>query len=367
MALSSSDYVWLQKARSIAVNGRWTCSPNPMVGAVIVKNGLAVAEGYHHRIGQEHAEVVALRNAGESARGATLYVTLEPCSTHGRTPPCTQAIIAAGISRVVIGAIDSNPMHAGRAVDILSAHAVRVDVAHDPACTELNEKFNHYITTGTPFVHAKWAMTLDGKIATRTGDSQWISNAASREYTHKLRSEYDAIMVGIRTVLADDPLLNVRLDGDWRQPVKVVVDSTCRIPLSAKIFTEGVTILACGADADMAKVAALRREGVEVMIEPSPHDGLVNLPAVIRRLGAANISGLLVEGGGILLGSLLDQHLVQRVTACIAPKIIGGHSAPGPVGGCGIETIAGAVELEKISYNTFENDIMITGLVRQGK
>jgi len=338
-----------------------------MVGAIIVQNDVAVGEGYHHRIGQAHAEVIALRTAGKAARGATLYVTLEPCSTHGRTPPCTRAIIGAGISRVVIGAIDPNPMHAGRAVGILTEQAIMVDVAHDPACTELNEKFNHYITTGTPFIHAKWAMTLDGKIATRTGNSQWISNAASREYTHKLRSEYDAIMVGIGTVLADDPLLNVRLEGEWRQPVKVVIDSTCRIPLTAKIFKEGVTILVCGADADQEKIAALQHAGVEVMKEPSVADGRVNLPAVIRRLGAANISGVLVEGGGILLGSLLDQQLVQRITACIAPKIIGGHTAPGPVGGQGIETMAAALELEKVSYKTFENDIMITGMVRQQK
>jgi diaminohydroxyphosphoribosylaminopyrimidine deaminase/5-amino-6-(5-phosphoribosylamino)uracil reductase len=365
MALSLSDFAWLQKACALARNGRWTCSPNPMVGAVVVQNSVAVGEGYHHRIGQAHAEIGALRAAGAAAHSADLFVSLEPCSTHGRTPPCTQAIIAAGISRVVIGTIDPNPMHAGRALDILAAHAITVEVANDQECIDLNERFNHYITAGTPFIHAKWAMTLDGKIATHTGDSQWISNAASREYTHKLRSEYDAIMVGIGTVLADDPLLNVRLDGDWRQPVKVVVDSKCRIPLDAQIFKEGVTILACGAEADPAKIEALRHAGVEIMKEPSPHDARVNLPALLSRLGAVNISGILVEGGGILLGSLLDQRLVHRVTACVGPKIIGGHTAPGPVGGLGVDTISDALELEKISYNTYENDIMITGVIRQ--
>jgi diaminohydroxyphosphoribosylaminopyrimidine deaminase/5-amino-6-(5-phosphoribosylamino)uracil reductase len=335
-----------------------------MVGAIVVLNGSCVGQGYHHRIGMAHAEVEALQQAGARARGATLYVTLEPCSTYGRTPPCTEAVISAGITRVVIGTIDPNPMHAGRALDIFAARGIAVEVADDDACVELNEKFNHYIHSGIPFIHAKWAMTLDGKIATRTGESQWISCAASREYVHKLRSENDAVMVGIGTVLADDPLLNVRLEGDWRQPVKVVVDSMCRIPLSAKLLQDGVTIIACSAGADPEKVQALRETGAEIMMVSGPGSRRVDLRELINRLGAANISGLFVEGGGTLLGSLLDLQLVNRVTACISPKIIGGLKAPGPVGGNGIESIADIFELENISYETFEQDIMISGLVR---
>lgn len=364
MALSADDYTWLHTARDLARKGRWTCSPNPMVGAVVVLNGTSIGQGYHRRIGMAHAEIEALQQAGTKTRGATLYVTLEPCSTYGRTPPCTEAILAAGIARVVVGTIDPNPLHAGRALDILAAHDVAVEVTNDASCVDLNEKFNHYMHTGTPFVHAKWAMTLDGKIATRTGDSQWISGDASREYVHKLRSENDAVMVGIGTVLADDPLLNVRLAGDWRQPMKVIVDSMCRIPVSARLLQDGVAIIACSAGADPENVQALRDVGAEIMIISEPDGSRVDLHELMNRLGAANVSGLLVEGGGTLLGTLLDRQLVNRVTACIAPKIIGGREAPGPVGGIGIEMIAETVKLENISYETFEQDIMISGLVR---
>ena len=317
--------------------------------------------GYHHRIGEPHAEVIAIRQTGEQARGATLYVTLEPCSTFGRTPPCTEAIISAGLSRVVIGAIDPNPRHAGRGITILTDAGLQVSLLNDPACEALNEKFNHYMTTGQPFIHAKWAMSLDGKIATRTGESQWISGPGAREYTHKLRSEHDGIMVAIGTVLADDPQLDVRLEGDWRQPVKIVVDSTLRIPADARLLDTGVTIIACGREAPRERIAALRRAGIEVFRLPGAHATRVDLAALIQRLGAANISSILVEGGSILLGSLLDQGLVQRVTACIAPRIIGGAAAPGPVGGDGIARIADILPLREITVADYDNDIMVSG------
>ena len=363
MSPSAQNITLMTRARDLAINGRWTCSPNPMVGALVERDGRIAGEGYHHRIGESHAEVIAIGRAGELAGGATLYVTLEPCSTVGRTPPCTDAIIAAGLRRVVIGTIDPNPRHAGRGIAILKAAGIDVVVLNDSECEALNEKFNHYITTGTPFIHAKWAMTLDGKIATRTGESQWITGPGVREFTHKLRSEHDAIMVGIGTVLADNPKLNVRLDGDWRQPIKVVVDSTLKMPADASLLEDGVTIIACGRSADLDKMEILRHKGVEVIAVAEPDSDRVNLPALLRQLGAMNISGILVEGGAILLGSLLDQHLIHRVTACVAPKIIGGTKAPGPVGGLGVARIDEALQLRDISIEQFEDDIMLSGRV----
>jgi diaminohydroxyphosphoribosylaminopyrimidine deaminase/5-amino-6-(5-phosphoribosylamino)uracil reductase len=356
----TTDQQWLDYARTLAEEGRYTCSPNPMVGAVIVAGGACVGEGFHARTGGPHAEILALQAAGARAHGATLYVTLEPCSTHGRTPPCTDALVKAGVARVVVGAIDPNPAHAGRGLDLLREAGIDVVFADHAACRALNERFNHFVTTGRPFVHAKWAMSLDGKIATRTGASRWISGSASRELVHRLRSEYDAVMVGSGTVLADDPRLDVRLDGEWRQPVKVIVDSRCQTPEDAALLSGARTIIACGPAAPEARRDALRRAGAELWELPADSDG-VALAVLLHRIGDAGLTGVLVEGGGTLLGSLMAQRLVQRVTVFIGPKLIGGAQAPGPVMGLGAATMADATALTHMQVRRCGADIIVTG------
>ncbi len=355
----SRDCAWLARARALAENGRYTCAPNPMVGAVIVRAETAVGEGFHARAGQPHAELIALHAAGPAARGATLYVTLEPCCTHGRTPPCTDAIVRAGIARVVAGAVDPNPRHAGRGFDVLRQAGIEVQCLDDPACTALNERFNHFITTGRPFVHAKWAMSLDGKIATRTGASRWISAPESRAFVHRLRAEYDAVMVGIGTVLADRPQLNVRLDGTWRQPAKIVVDSRLRTPLDAPLLGAAPVIIACARPADERHAEALRAAGARILQLPDAH-GSVDLTALVAALGNDGISSILVEGGATLLGALADQHLIQRVTAVIAPLIIGGQAAPTPVAGTGIAELSSAMHLTDTTVKSSGADTIIS-------
>jgi len=356
----STDTLWLARARALAQRGRYTCSPNPMVGAVIVQHGRIAGEGFHERAGQPHAEIIALRAAGPAARGATLYVTLEPCCTYGRTPPCTEAIIRAGIARVVAGSLDPNPRHAGRGFDLLRRAGIEVRCLDDPDCSALNERFNHFITTGRPFVHAKWAMSVDGKIATHTGASRWISSPESRAYVHRLRAEYDAVMVGIGTLLADRPQLNVRLDGSWRQPLKIIVDSCLRTPLDAPLLEGAPVIIACAQPADTRHAEALRAAGARILQLPDAH-GRVDLTALLAALGREDISSILVEGGATLLGALADQNLIQRVTAVIAPQIIGGLAAPSPVAGSGAAELAAALRLTAVTVISSGPDIIITG------
>ncbi len=363
MPITHHDNKYLKQALALAEKGRWTCSPNPMVGAVIVKNNKCVGEGFHRKTGEAHAEIIALKDAGNSAQEATLYVTLEPCSTFGKTPPCTEAITKAGIKRVVVGAIDPNPLHAGKGLEILKASNIEIEFANDNECKEVNEKFNHFIIAKTPFVHAKWAMTLDGKIATTTGDSKWISCEKSREYVHKLRAEYDAIMVGIGTVLADNPSLNVRLEGEWRSPVKIIVDSHCRTPANSQVLSGEHLIIACGKNPNKNNLKLLEKAGAEIFLSPDPESERVNLKELLKTLGKRNISSVFVEGGAELLGSLMTQKLVNKATVFIAPKIIGGNSAPGPVGGEGIKKMSDALLLTNQQIMSFENDLMITGKI----
>ena len=361
MAITNQDKQFLKHAIELAKKGRYTCSPNPMVGAVIIKNNKLIGEGFHQKTGEAHAEVTALKNAGDNACDATIYVTLEPCSTFGRTPPCTEAIIKTGIRKVVVGAIDPNSLHAGKGLEILKANNIEVEFANDKDCKELNEKFNHFIIKKTPFVHAKWAMTLDGKIASVTSDSKWISGERSREYVHKLRAEYDAILVGIGTVIADNPSLNVRLEGDWHSPVKIIVDSHCRTPGDSKIFGGMPVIIACGENPDENNSKSLKKSGAEIIKFPSRKNDKVDLQKLLVFLGKRGISSLFVEGGAEIIGSLMTQKLVDRATAFIAPKIIGGVSAPSPVGGEGFKKMSEALVLTNQQLLSFENDIMISG------
>jgi len=356
--------MWLKRAIKLAGKGKYSCSPNPMVGAVIVADGKIVGEGYHKRAGEPHAEINAISDAKNKIKDATLFVTLEPCSTHGRTPPCTEAIIKSGIKKVVIGTIDPNPLHAGKALDLLQNAGIEVELLNDPECEKINEKFNYFISTELPFIHTKWAMTLDGKIATRTGDSKWISCDESRKLVHELRAEHDVIMIGSGTVLKDDPKLNVRLEGKWRQPVKIIIDSMCQTPLNAKILKSGAeTIVACGKNASVEKIRALENAGAKIIKVSTGADNKIILPELFKKLAAEKISSVFVEGGGSLLGALFDNKLVNKATIFIAPKIIGGTESLSPIGGTGIEKIIDAINLGNLHIKHIGCDIMLSGSI----
>ena len=362
----------MRRALSLAERAFGRTAPNPLVGAVLVKDGEIVGEGYHRRAGMPHAEVEALRDAGEAARGATAYVTLEPCSHFGRTPPCTHALIDAGVREVVYAAGDPNPLVSGRGVEQLRAAgvAVRNSICHDEA-TALNRPFFKFIQTKMPFITAKFGMTLDGKIATASGDSKWITNAAAREQGHRLRNVSDAIVVGVGTVLADDPSLTTRLSdtSDVRHPVRVVVDTHARTPVSAKLVSGGLpgrTVLAATEKADESNLDALRAHGVEVWVLPLDSAERVDLTALLHKLGENELVNVMVEGGGTLLGSLLELGQIDRVWAFIAPKIVGGIDAPTPFGGAGIGRLSEAYNLEITSVKQLDGDIWIEGEKKRG-
>ena len=348
----------MQRALELARQAVGVSSPNPPVGAVVARDGENVGEGWTMPPGQAHAEIVALQNAGDRARGATLHVTLEPCSHHGRTPPCTQSIIDAGISQVYASTLDPNPQVAGRGVTILREAGIAVHVGEgEGEAKELIEPHAKYITTGVPLVTVKFAASLDGKIATRTGDSRWITGEESRAYVHQLRAASDAIMVGINTVLADDPQLTARNpDGTTlpRQPLRVIVDSRGRIPLTARLLSEPGDTLVTVAE------SGLEIPGAQVVSIPAP-DGRVDLAALMQELGSREITSVFVEGGGTLIGSLFDLRLVDKVIAFVAPVIVGGQSAPSPVGGLGAERMADALRLSRVKLQQFGDDVAITG------
>ena len=348
----------MQRALELARRAVGVSSPNPPVGAVVARDGEVVGEGWTRPPGQAHAEIVALQNAGDQARGATLYVTLEPHNFHGRTPPCTQKIIDAGITEVYAATLDPNPQVAGRGVTVLRDAGIAVHVGDgEDEAKELIEPHAKYITTGLPFVTVKFAASLDGKIATRTGDSKWITGEESRAYVHQLRAASDAIMAGINTVLADDPQLTARNpDGTTlpRQPLRVIVDSRGRIPHDARLLSETGNTLVAVAE------SRLTIPGVEIVSLPAS-DGKVDLNALMHELGRREITSVFVEGGGTLIGSLFDLRLADKVVAFIAPVIIGGQSAPSPVGGQGAERMADTLRLSRVTLQHFGDDVAITG------
>ena len=357
----------MQQALQIAAYAAGRTSPNPLVGAVIVKDGRVVGQGWHRKAGTEHAEIHALRQAGELAAGATIYVTLEPCSHYGRTGPCSKALIDAGIQRVVIAMLDPNPLVAGKGVAMLKAAGIEVETGLLQAQAErLNEVFLKWIMTKMPFVVMKTAMTLDGKIATAAGNSKWISNEVSRRRVHELRDVYDGILVGIGTVLADDPALTTRLASQsGKNPLRIVVDSRARTPLTAKVVTDGQakTLIAVTVAAEAAKVEALRQAGVEVLVV---NDGQqVDLKQLFCRLGERGICSIFVEGGALINYSLLKAGLIDKVYSFIAPKMVGGSSAPGPVGGDGVETLDQAFLLEDVETELLAGDILVSGYINR--
>ena len=356
----------MARALELARGVEGTTNPNPPVGAVVVRDGRVVGEGATLPPGGPHAEVVALRKAGELAQGATLYVTLEPCSHHGRTPPCVDAVIGAGVSEVRVAIVDANPRVGGTGVELLRARGVVVEVGDGEAeAGVLAAPHAKFITVGRPLVTAKFAMSLDGKIATRTGDSKWITSEASRRYVHELRARSDAIMAGIGTVLADDPQLTAR-DADGtplpRQPLRVIVDSSGRTPSDAALVAQPGETLVAVADAGSDSRLGLEKAGAEVFTAGGP-DGRVDLDELMDELGRREITSLLVEGGGTLLGALFDSGLVDRVVAFVAPVIIGGSSAVSAVGGDGVARMAEAARLSNVRIETIGDDVVVTGWV----
>jgi diaminohydroxyphosphoribosylaminopyrimidine deaminase / 5-amino-6-(5-phosphoribosylamino)uracil reductase len=352
-----------------AVKGR--TSPNPAVGAVLVNSGRVVGEGATLPYGQLHAEPLALAQAGTHARGATLYVTLEPCSHQGRTPPCADAVIDAGVAAVVVATVDPNPRVAGEGIRRLREAGINVQIGDGAEeARTLNEDFARWITSGHPFVIVKFGVSLDGRIATHTGHSRWITGPPSRAEVHRLRDRVDAILVGVNTVLADDPELTTRLDAPSREPQhpwRLIVDSTCRTPPTARVLDPalpGRTTLFTTSAADASRRQAIERSGAEVCLLPSV-DGRVDLPALLDEVGRRKVSSLLVEGGATVHGAFLDQGLVDFVMAFIAPIIIGGIGAPGAVGGRGTATLLEAPRLLDPTVHLMGADTLVSGHLRR--
>ena len=380
MKYNEEDEKWMRLALELAARAAGHTSPNPLVGAVVVKDGEVLGTGWHEYCGGLHAERNALADCAQQGRdpaGATIYVTLEPCCHYGKTPPCTEAIMENRLARVVYGALDPNPQVAGKGLQILRDAGIQVDgPVLNEECLKINEIFFHYITTRRPFVYMKYAMTADGKIAAYTGDSRWVTGEAARKHTHETRKRVAAIMVGIGTVLADDPMLNCRLgepdrmrDGtpyeDSVDPVRVICDSRLRIPMDSQIVKTADrirTMVACtpeGAAAAPEKCRGLADAGVQVLKIPADGDGHVDMGLLMEALGAAELDSVLLEGGAELNFSALKAGVVNKVQAYIAPKLIGGASAKSPVGGPGIPVMEDAVRMESPEITLLGEDLLL--------
>lgn len=363
---------YMKRAIALSKKGIGYTNPNPLVGAVIVKDGKIIGEGYHENVGKNHAEINALNHCNESVKGATMYVTLEPCSHYGKTPPCVDAIIASGIKEVIIGMIDPNPLVAGNGIKALEEQHIRVKygVCEDEI-RELNRIFVKYITTRRPYLLLKTAMTLDGKIATVTGDSKWISGEKSREYVHEIRHQVAAIMVGIGTVLVDNPRLTTRLSNrEGIHPIRVIVDTKCSIPIDARVISEkGKTIIATTKEAPVEKVEALLKRGVTILIVDTRNQK-VDLKKLMIKLGEVGIDSVLLEGGSEMNYSALADGIVDEVITFIAPKIVGGQGAKTSIGGKGITHMNNAFGLKDIQIEKMGEDLMVRGKIngshRQG-
>lgn len=357
-----ADAHFMRRALELAARARGLTSPNPMVGALVVKDGAVVGEGYHAAAGKPHAEIEALAAAGRASRGATLYVTLEPCAHEGRTPPCAPAVVGAGIRRVVAALGDPNPLVNGQGFATLAKAGVEVElgVLADEAARQ-NRVFLTALRERRPHVTLKAAMTVDGKIADARGASRWITGEAARREAHRLRSEADAILVGVETALRDDPALTVRLDHPWpREPWRVVLDSTGRTPPTARVITAATparALIALGADADAGRVRALEGAGATVLRCPAVH-GRVDPRAVLDELFARDVRAALVEGGGEVHGAFVDADLVDRVALFVAPRLLGGRDAPPVVAGMG-RALGEALRLEHLSVRTVGEDLLI--------
>lgn len=358
----------MQRAIELARNALGRTAPNPPVGAVIVRDGLIVGEGFHPRAGDPHAEIFALRAAGVRACGADIYVTLEPCSHRGRTGPCADALIAAGIRRVFVGTVDPNPLVAGRGIQRLKAAGLEVGIGlNEDACRELIAPFAWHITSGLPFTVYKAAMTLDGQLATCAGDSRWVSCADSRQRVHQLRDQVDAIMIGVQTILADNPQLTTRLDQGGRDPLRVVVDSHLRIPLESRILTQpsaARTLVATTTLAPAAKLVALEKLNAEVLVLPVV-EGRVSLCALWQELGRRSVQHLLLEGGRTLASAALHARLINSIQVYIAPKLLGGEGLSGLFAGEGSSLMDDAIPLENLRVESVGADLLLTAEVKR--
>lgn len=363
------DDTYMAEALRLAGRARGRTSPNPMVGAVVVKRGRVVGRGYHKRAGGPHAEVTALGEAGPRAQGSTLYVNLEPCTVKGRTPPCAPLVARSKVARVVVGIEDPNPAVSGRGVKYLRRRGVEVTAGVlAERCARLNEIFTKHITTGLPFVILKAACTLDGKIATSSGDSKWISCEASRRWVHRLRAEVDAVAAGIGTVVADDPLLTARCGRPARQPARVVIDRNLRISTEARVLEAneaGPTIVVTSKRVGGAKARALAERGVEVLHVPRAAGGGMDFAEMLRELGRREITSVLIEGGAAIGAAALESRVVDKVFYFFAPKIVGGHAAPGPVGGRGRDRLGEAIKLGRMSVRRIGEDLMVEAYVEK--
>ncbi|MHB1426092.1 MAG: bifunctional diaminohydroxyphosphoribosylaminopyrimidine deaminase/5-amino-6-(5-phosphoribosylamino)uracil reductase RibD [Gemmataceae bacterium] len=357
------DSAWMAHALELAERGRGRVEPNPLVGAVVVRDGQIVGEGWHQRFGEAHAEVHALAAAGEAARGATLYVTLEPCCHHGKTPPCTDAVLRTGIRRVVAAMPDPFPAVAGKGAEQLRQAGVTVEFGiGEAAARRLNAPYLKLLATGRPWVHVKWAMTLDGKIATRSGDSRWISNEASRRRVHELRGRMDAIVAGIGTVLADNPQLTVRPPGP-RTPTRIILDSQGRIHNEAIVVQTArltPTMIAATDSMSGSQRSALQTHGCEVLILPE-HHGRVSVDALLAELGRRRFTNVLVEGGSGVFGAFLDAAAIDELHVFIAPRLAGGAMATSAIGGVGVQHMAEATRLTEWTHEVIDGDLYVHG------
>lgn len=368
---AKTDHKYMKRALELAAQGKGFTGSNPLVGAVITRNDEIIGEGYHAIYGGDHAEISAIKSAlakhdENMLKGATVYVNLEPCFHYGKTPPCVDKIIETGFARVVIAMRDPNPLVAGKSISKLRAHGIEVKIGVlESEARKLNEVFIHFMETGKPFVCMKAAMSMDGKIATSSGDSKWISSEESRAETAKLRYEYQAIIVGINTVLADNPRLNTRIPGK-PNPIKIIIDSRLRIPETANVLNNGEeehTIIYCASrkDGDTAKKERLNSLRNVSIVESKSDDGAVNLDAVMEDMARRGISSALLEGGGTLNFSMIKAGFVQKAIFVIAPKIIGGVESKSPVMGAGYEKVCDVPILHDISYYSVADDLFVEG------
>jgi diaminohydroxyphosphoribosylaminopyrimidine deaminase / 5-amino-6-(5-phosphoribosylamino)uracil reductase len=358
----NKDHYFMKMALDLAASAKGRTNPNPVVGAILVKDGVIVGSGLHRKAGEPHAEVHAFRMAGEHAEGATLYVTLEPCSHFGKTPPCANLVKESKVARVVVALQDPNPQVAGRGIGLLREAGIEVEVGVlEKEARQLNERFVHNMVNRTPFVISKVAMTLDGKIAAYNGHSKWITGEESRHNVHLLRNEVDAILVGIGTVLADDPMLTTRLETGGKNPIRIVLDSDLKTPLEAKITdtTEAKTWIVAKEGADLEKAKVLEEKGVEIIYVPKNDSGL-EISVLLNKLYEKGVTDLLVEGGSEINGSFLRAGLINKFSIYVAPKILGGRDSLTPFTGNNVESMDEALDVTIHSVENFGEDLLIT-------
>lgn len=373
MTTVNTDEKYMMLALELAEKGRGKVEPNPMVGAVLVKNNEIIGTGYHQIFGGAHAEVHAIHEGGANCKGATLYVSMEPCAHYGKTAPCVDAIVKAGIGKVIAAIIDPNPITSGKGIRKLKEAGIEIKLGvMEFQAMKLNASFFKLMQQGLPYVIVKWAMSLDGKIATHTGDSKWITCEESRVYAHKVRGQVDGILVGINTVLRDDPLLTCRLEGG-RNPKRIIIDSNASLPLHSRLLKtihESEIVVAVSRNALPERIKKLRQLGCEV-IQTNTMSGRVDLQELFRQLGEMKMTNILVEGGSRVITAVLEDCLADKVIVFIAPIIIGGQGANSPVLGKGIDAIAESVKVNEITIKRFSDDVVIEGFLkykhRQGK